>query len=120
MSTQRDELAELASDQIGYECRHLGSPDYSVPGGCRDCWDQGVKVADALIAAGWTKPRVIGYVVVDIKTRSLDWDGELHPTEEAAIESLTGHTWWCKSLEEETDERTFYGTVYEILPVVTK
>ena len=59
----------------------------------------------------------VGFVIVDIKTRKLDWDGEMHPTREVAIESLTGHTWWCRTPEEATDERTYYGDVYEILPV---
>lgn len=60
----------------------------------------------------------VGFVIVDIKTRKLDWDGEMHPTREAAIDSLTaGRTWWCRAPEEATDERTYYGEVYEILAV---
>jgi hypothetical protein len=68
--------------------------------------------AEALRAAA------VGFVVVDIKTRELDWDGVLHPTREAAVESLTGpHQMWCRTREEATDERSFFGEVYEILPV---
>lgn len=59
-----------------------------------------------------------GFVVVDIKTRKMDWDGELHLTREAALESLTGpRQMWCRTPEEATDERTYYGDVYEILTV---
>lgn len=59
-----------------------------------------------------------GFVIVDIKTRQLDWDGELHPTREAAIESLTGkYQWHCRTPEEATEDRTYYGNYYEILPV---
>jgi len=53
------ELAEVASDQIGYECRHQGTPDESVPGLCPECWELGGKVADAILAAGYRKPRTI-------------------------------------------------------------
>jgi len=55
----RDELAVVASDEIGYECSHQGQPDYSVPGGCPDCWHLGQQVADAILAAGYSKPRTI-------------------------------------------------------------
>lgn len=76
--------------------------------------------AAALEAADKVQPTpgLVGFVIVDIKTRKLDWDGELHPTREAAIESLTGpHQMWCSTPEESSEERTYYGDVYEILPV---
>lgn len=53
------ELAEIASDHIGYECRHTGTPDDSVPGLCSECWELGGKVADAILAAGYRKPLTI-------------------------------------------------------------
>jgi hypothetical protein len=75
-------------------------------------------MADAILAAGYRKPRTIGYVVVDVVSKALDWDGEMHPSEEAAIESLTGpHQMWCKSAEEETEDRTFWGSAYMICAV---
>ena len=49
------ELAEVAADTIGYECRHVGVPDESVPGLCLECWELGGKVADEIIAAGFVK-----------------------------------------------------------------
>jgi hypothetical protein len=52
-------LAEVASDTIGYECRHTGLPDESVPGGCPECWELGGKIADEVLAAGYRKRRTI-------------------------------------------------------------
>lgn len=60
-----------------------------------------------------------GFVIVDIKTREIDWDCELHPTREAAFESLTGPCQsYCRTPEEETEERTYWGKHYEILAVM--
>jgi len=60
----------------------------------------------------------LGFVIVDRYTRKLNWDGELHPTETAAIESLTGpRQMWCKSLAEESEDKTYFGKLYEICPV---
>jgi hypothetical protein len=75
-------------------------------------------IADAILAEGWMKPRTIGYVVVDVQTKKLDWDGDLHPSKDAAVASLTGAgQMWCKSVEEEDDERTYWGSAYMICPV---
>jgi len=55
----RNDLAEVVSDEIGYECRHLGTPDESVPGSCPDCWEMGLKVADQVISSGYRKLRAV-------------------------------------------------------------
>lgn len=108
ITTARDELAEQRGE--------LEELVYAAAKHDDDDWyrNAGTKVLEA----GYRKPRTIGYIVVDNVTKALDWDGELHPTEEDAIESLTGpHQMWCKSIEEETEERTFWGTSYMICPV---
>jgi hypothetical protein len=62
---------------------------------------------------------IIGYVVVDKETKKLDWDGELHPLRVDAIESMTGpHQMWCKSLEDETEDRAYWGSAYDICAVL--
>jgi hypothetical protein len=62
--------------------------------------------------------KIIGYVVVDRETKLIDWDMEVHPLRVNAIESLTGpYQMWCKSLEEETDDRTYWGKAYMICKV---
>jgi hypothetical protein len=63
--------------------------------------------------------KIIGYVVVDKETQKLDWDGEMHPLRVDAIESLTGpRQMWCKNLEDETEDRTYWGKAYIICPVL--
>lgn len=54
---------------------------------------------------------VIGWVVVDKTTRALDWDGELHPTEEAARSSLDGDRKFT-----DPDWKPF--DLYDVFPVV--
>jgi len=62
-----------------------------------------------------SKHEPIGYVVVDSQTNAIDWDGDMHPTREAAIDSLTGpHHMWCKSVEAEDDDHTYWGKAYTI------
>lgn len=61
---------------------------------------------------------MIGYVIVDAETNAIDWDAELHPTRDAAIASLTGpRHMYCKSVDEETDEKTYWGRHYAICTV---
>lgn len=61
---------------------------------------------------------IIGYVIVDKVTKKLDWDGELHSLRVDALESMTGpRQAFCKNLEDETDDRTYWGKVYDICPV---
>ena len=55
-------MAEVITDEIGYECSHSGSPDESVPGHCPDCWGLGQKVADTLITSGYWKPRTVATI----------------------------------------------------------
>ncbi len=62
--------------------------------------------------------KIIGYVVVDKVTKKLDWDGELHPLRVDALESMTGpYQAYCKNMEDETEDRTYWGKVYDICPV---
>lgn len=61
----------------------------------------------------------IGFVIVDRYTNKIDWDGELHPTVEAAIDSLTGpRQMWCKTPEEENEDKTYWATAYMLCRVV--
>lgn len=60
----------------------------------------------------------IGYIVIDTDTNEIDWDGKLHPTRDAAIESMTGPgMMWCNSADEETEDKTYWGRAYIICPV---
>jgi hypothetical protein len=62
--------------------------------------------------------KIIGYVVVDKETKKLDWDGEMHPLRVDALESMTGpYQAYCKNIEDETEDRTYWGKVYDICPV---
>jgi hypothetical protein len=54
-----------------------------------------------------------GWIIVDRKTRALDWDGELHPTKEAARLSLTEDF-------SRNDEGWRPFELYEILRVLTE
>ena len=61
----------------------------------------------------------LGFVVVDKVSLALDWDGEMHSSREGAIESLTGpHQMWCKYINDETDDKTYWGRAYMICPVL--
>jgi len=67
----------------------------------------------------------LGYIIVDKKTRAIDWDCELHPSIEAAIESMTGpRQSMCRTVEEEddvaNDGRTAWWLVYSIHPVTAR
>lgn len=63
--------------------------------------------------------KTIGYVVVGRKSKQIDWDLEMHPLRVDAINSLTGpYQKWCRSVEEETEDRTYWGKVYMICPVL--
>lgn len=67
----------------------------------------------------------LGYIIVDKKTRAIDWDGELHPSIEAAIESMTGpHQSMCRTAEEEDDAandgRTAWWRVYSVHSVTAR
>ena len=58
-----------------------------------------------------TEASVRGWVVVDKKTGALDWDGELHPTHDAAYLALRAYGDTVEATEE---RRTFY----DVLPVL--
>lgn len=60
--------------------------------------------------------RATGYVIVDKATGTLDWDGELHKTVDAAIQSLTDP--WQEFADSDEDAaatgRKNWRDVYEI------
>ncbi|YCK81371.1 hypothetical protein M1D89_20225 [Arthrobacter sp. D3-18] len=58
----------------------------------------------------------VGYVIADKATGSMDWDGQVHPSVEAAINSMCGP---YQSYSRETDdpERDHWSVTYNILPV---
>ncbi|UKA69563.1 hypothetical protein [Arthrobacter sp. FW306-06-A] len=55
-----------------------------------------------------------GYVIADKKTGAIDWDGEVHPTVEAAIESMCG-PFQSFSREKDDPDKDYWGDVYDIL-----
>ncbi|WP_457948274.1 hypothetical protein ACTAQI_20200 [Pseudarthrobacter sp. alpha12b] len=60
----------------------------------------------------------IGYVVVDRVTKEIDWDCELHTSIDQAIRSLTApQQMYCKTFEEETEDKTYWAKHYMICPV---
>lgn len=104
--SSRDELARIYIDTLN---RGHGMIERS---------EQGNRAADAILAAGYRKPRTLGFIVVDAETKQIDWDGDLHPSREAAIESMTGpRHMYCKSVDEENDDKTYWGRHYLIAPV---
>ena len=104
----------------------------------RDCWpeweardevghgvarDDAKAVVTAYLAVA--QPVVRGYIIVDKKTNAIDWDGELHPSIESAIESMTGpHQSMCRTAEEEDDAandgRTAWWRIYSIHTVTDR
>lgn len=62
---------------------------------------------------------IIGYVIVSNIDSWLDWDDELHPSIEAAIDSLTGtYSPLCRSEEDRTKTKKPWWEEYEIHPVL--
>lgn len=60
-----------------------------------------------------------GYIIVNGNTEELDWDGELHPTVESAIESLTAQcTGYARTEKGAADsDREVWWSNYNIHPV---
>ena len=60
------------------------------------------------------------YVIADKRDGKLDWDGELHPSIDACIESMCGQSQsYVRTEEEATDEdRTVWSEDYEIRRVL--
>lgn len=73
------------------------------------------KTADAVLAAGYRKPRIIGYVVVGKQSNSMDWDDQLYATEEACIDSLCGP---YQDFNRESGTKNYWGNEYKICPVL--
>ena len=118
-TTGRAAMSEAAETKLARELR--AAHDYALKYMVDEyAWIDVARLAIRMVGASDVVPRparaIVGFVVVDIKTRKMDWDGELHPTREAAVRSLTdGHTWWVRTPGEAADGRTFYGDEYEIL-----
>lgn len=60
----------------------------------------------------------IGYIIVDRETKEIDWDCELHQSIQQAIRSLTApQQMYCKTEEEENEDKTHWAKHYMICPV---
>jgi len=58
----------------------------------------------------------VGYVIADKATGSIDWDGEVHPTFEAAIDSMCGQH-QSYSREKDNLDKDHWSVTYDILAV---
>lgn len=66
--------------------------------------------------AGYSKPDIIGYIVVGKTNDSLDWEDKLHPSEEACIDSLCGP---YQDFTREPDSEWYWGNEYKLCPVLS-
>jgi len=69
-----------------------------------------------------TDQPLIGYVIVDNETHKLDWDCELHRTQQEAIDSMCGPRQMYARTREEANasegEKTYWAEHYTICPVL--
>lgn len=62
---------------------------------------------------------IIGHVIIDKETRLIDWDGEVHATREAAIDSLCSSRYgipadFTRCEDEGSINRPYWGDQYII------
>ena len=77
-----------------------------------DRWLASVRAEAREQALREAREAITGWIVVDKSTRALDWDGELHPSEEAARMSLDGDRKY-------NDPDWNPLELYEVLPVLS-
>lgn len=64
-----------------------------------------------------TTPQPVGWIIVNGNTDSLDWDTQLYPSREHAIQGLIGNFGgYCRDGEDTEDKRP-WSDDYQILPV---
>jgi hypothetical protein len=90
MSYECDELAKLLfvtdndaapEPEHKWEMTTRHNPEYA---------EYSFAMADAILAAGYRKPRTVGYVAVGVHSNGLDWDEAVYESEDAVIDSLCG------------------------------
>ena len=64
----------------------------------------------------YPESETVGYVIADKATGSMDWDGQVHPTVEAAINSMCGPR-QSFSREKDDPDKDHWNVVYNILAV---
>ncbi|SDK80822.1 hypothetical protein [Arthrobacter sp. ok362] len=121
----RDELAELLAGEIPsdiYACNRVWeawsygtmSQDDFTP--ANEESDLVAEIADAVLAAGYRKSDIIGYLVVGKSNDSLDWDDKMYESEQACIDSLCGP---YQDFTREPDSECYWGNEYKLCPVLS-
>lgn len=73
------------------------------------------RAADAILAAGYRKPRTLGYIILSKRTNRMDWDDEIYVTTEAAIDSLCGP---YQDYTRDPADEMYWGKDYHLCPVI--